>query len=130
MIILRVGKYLIQENVHIFFFLGDSESTSNQWSTSENLIGSFHTFKSPIDVCANCASQEQARTITCGGIHISDELARRLDQDTKLHDIDKVTRYIDDNLTWKIMRVSISVRRRKLLVLTRSHVGRPYGPKY
>ncbi|KAF8247320.1 Di-copper centre-containing protein [Wilcoxina mikolae CBS 423.85] len=103
-VIIRVGKFLVQGNFNVFFFLGKEETDVDEWSTSKNLVGTFHTFKSQTDQCGNCAGQERNGAITCGGIHITAPLANKLEGGTTLHDADDVAKYIEQNLFWKVLR--------------------------
>jgi len=103
-VLIRVGKFLVRGNFSVFFFLGEEETDLNQWSTSDHLVGTFHTFKARTDQCGNCAGQEQGGTITCGGIHITAPLASKIEGRSTLHDADEVSNYIEQHLSWKVMR--------------------------
>ncbi|KAF8537435.1 hypothetical protein BDD12DRAFT_806928 [Trichophaea hybrida] len=80
------------------------ETDVDEWSTSKNLVGKFHTFKSRTDQCGNCAGQEHNGAITCGGIHITAPLANKLEGGTTLHDADGVSKYLEQHLSWKVLR--------------------------
>lgn len=83
MVSFRVRKYLVKENFVIFFFLEKPEEDSRNWVTSPNLAGSFHTFKSRTEYCANCLDQEEAEADMFGGVDLTDALHYTLKQKGK-----------------------------------------------
>lgn len=107
MIFLRVKKYLVDGNFIILFFFGDVPSNPEDWVGSPNRIGSFNTFKSETDYCANCSDQNEADVVMTGGVDITSQLYKALEgTGIGLRDQDEVEKWLAKNLDWRILLVS------------------------
>lgn len=51
---ISVKQNLMDGNFGIFLFIGDSGDDTSQWGTRAIDVGSFVTFKGPLDTCQNC----------------------------------------------------------------------------
>ncbi|KAF8464457.1 common central domain of tyrosinase-domain-containing protein [Kalaharituber pfeilii] len=105
-VILRVKRYLVKRNFSIFFFLGKPSEKSHEWITSPHLVGTFSTFKSEPDVCANCKKQEEEDVTMKGAVDITNALYHALARDSidaKLYERDKIEEYLAEKLEWRML---------------------------
>lgn len=107
---MKVKRNLILDNFTIFFFLRNPGEDARSWGTHDYRVGSFSTFKGQAEQCVNCANQEAADVYMKGGIDITEAIYYRLQQTQpgkNLDDEEEIVRLLKDELTWKLLDVSI-----------------------
>jgi hypothetical protein len=99
-LVVKVKKNLVPGNFGIFFFLDEPSDNVEEWATDPKTVGSFHTFKAPLEKCENC--QDQKEFFINGSIYLTDSLLEWLPKETPLHDTEAVPNWLKENLHWRI----------------------------
>lgn len=102
---IKVKNNLVEGNFTIFVFFGDPGGTLAEWGTAAATVGSFSTFKAPLDKCENC--QDAEGEYLYGSVYLTDKLHELLPHHSRLEDRDALSNWLIPKLDWRIRKVSI-----------------------
>lgn len=106
-VVIKVKNNLVASNFTIFVFLGDPGEALDQWGTSAVTVGSFSTFKAPLESCENC--QERDGDYIYGSVYLTDKLHEFLPHRSRLEDRDALTSWLIPKLDWRIRTVNTNL---------------------
>lgn len=104
-VVIKVKNDLVVDNFTIFVFLGDSGESPADWDTAASTVGSFSTFKAPLESCSNC--QEKSGQFIYGAVYMTDMLHDLLPHSARLENKETVTPWLISKLDWRIRQVRI-----------------------
>lgn len=101
-VLIKVKNNLVASNFTIYFFLG-TPGAPDQWSSDAATVGSFSTFKAPLEACENCRTAEGA--YMHGSVYLTDELCKRLPNTIHLEKPTELKPWLIKHLDWRIREV-------------------------
>lgn len=103
---IRVKKYALGGSFSVFIFLGAVPEDPADWRSSPHYVGAHHAFvNSSPQRCANC--RRQADLVIEGFVHLNEGIARLSGLPRLTPDV--VKPYLQENLHWRVRKVSIAV---------------------
>lgn len=100
----KIERYIVKPNFTLLLFFGHPGDNPAEWYASPHRVGSFYSFKPPLETCPNCRQLEAAGTLLNGEVRVTNSLLKGLGS-TELDDVPGVEAWLKDKLTWRILKV-------------------------
>jgi len=102
----RILKYAVHGSFFIYIFLGPVPEDSEDWATTETMVGLHSIFANPPGSgCGNCERQRDANIVTSGTIPLTGAL---IEANIGLDPV-QVEPYLRPNLHWRVQKVDGTV---------------------
>lgn len=102
-VLIKVNNNIVVGNFIIFVFIGDAGDVPGEWDAKPSIVGSFSTFKAPLQSCDNCR-QSEGKPIH-GSVYLTDKLYKLLPHGGRLENQESVTPFLIKKLDWRIRKV-------------------------
>ena len=101
---IHVKKYEVGGSFSVLLFLGTVPANPAEWRTSPHYVGAHHAFvNSTPQRCANC--RRQGDLVIEGFVHLNEAIARLSHLNS--FDPSAVKPYLQQNLHWRVLKVSV-----------------------